>query len=140
MSISDTTERERQALAEAARRASRRSYAPYSAFPVGAAVLTGSGRIVSGCNVENAALGLTCCAERVALFKAVSLGERKILALTVYTPTSRPSAPCGSCRQVLQEFASPETLIVALCDGDEELRTTLAELLPLPFSPNLSKD
>ena len=129
----------KQALSEVARQACRHSYAPYSQFPVGAAVLTDSGNIVAGCNVENASLGLTCCAERVALFQAISQGARRIVALAIYTPTATPTAPCGACRQVLQEFG-PQATIISLCDSEEVLETSLADLLPAPFPTNRSKD
>lgn len=132
---------QKSALAEAARQACLNSYAPYSKFPVGAAVLTDNGRIVSGCNVENASLGLTCCAERIALFNAVSQGARHIVALAIFTPTATPTAPCGACRQVLQEFAAGRPLpILSLCDGPERLETTLAALLPTPFTVSHPQD
>jgi cytidine deaminase len=121
------------ALEDAARQACGYAYAPYSNFPVGAAVLTDSGQIVTGCNVENASLGLSCCAERVALFNAVSQGQRRIVALAIYTPTETPTMPCGACRQVLQEFAA-EAVIISLCQGDQRLEISLADLLPKAFS------
>ncbi len=125
-------------LARAAREASRRSYSPYSRFPVGAAVLTAGGTVVSGCNVENASYGLTICAERNAVFQAVALGETRLIAVAIYTPTSAPTAPCGACRQVLNEFG-PDLLVLSLCDGPETIRTTLSSLLPQAFGPqNLS--
>jgi cytidine deaminase len=96
------TSRELMAQAEKARRA---SYAPYSKFAVGAALLTKSGRVVLGCNVENSSFGLACCAERTALFKAVSEGEREFSAIAVTAGPGQGAAPCGACRQVLHEFA-----------------------------------
>jgi len=96
------TSRELMAAAEQARRA---SYSPYSKFAVGAALLTKSGRVVSGCNVENSSFGLACCAERTAVFKAVSEGEREFVAIAVTAGAGQCSAPCGACRQVLHEFA-----------------------------------
>ncbi len=123
------------ALENAARRACSRAYAPYSKFPVGAAVLTATGRIITGCNVENASFGLSCCAERVALFKAISRGQRHFIALAIYTPTETPTPPCGACRQVLQEFAA-EALIFCLCHSGQRLETSLPALLPSAFSPN----
>jgi len=121
-------------LVEAAQAARARAYAPYSGFTVGAAVEAGSGAIYTGCNVENASYGLTICAERVAVFKAVAAGEREITALAV---VSGPGAtPCGACRQVLAEFA-PQTeevpIIVVNGQGDER-RYTLGQLLPANFS------
>lgn len=131
--MKNLTPDQKTALEEAARQACRNAYAPYSNFPVGAAVLTDNGRIVTGCNVENASLGLSCCAERVALFNAVSQGTRRILALAVFTPTATPTSPCGACRQVLGEFAS-DAVIISLCQGDQRLESTLAALLPAAFS------
>lgn len=122
------------ALIAAAKAASARAYCPYSKFPVGAAVLTGSGETFSGCNVENASYGLTICAERNAIFQAVAKGKTTIAAVVVYTPTALPSAPCGGCRQVLNEFG-PDAEIVCVCDGPEVLRTTLGHLLPDAFGP-----
>ena len=85
-------------LERTARSASARAYAPYSRFPVGAAVLAGSGRIYPGCNVENAAYGMCNCAERTAIFSAVAAGEKSVRAVAVYTPTPLPTTPCGACR------------------------------------------
>lgn len=94
--------RELMSLAEEARRA---SYSPYSKFAVGAALLTRSGNVVLGCNVENSSFGLACCAERTAVFKAISDGEREFVAIAVTAGGDRGAAPCGACRQVLHEFA-----------------------------------
>lgn len=124
-----------RALADAARQASARAYCPYSRFPVGAAVLTEDGTIVSGCNVENASYGLTICAERNATFHAVALGHVRLLAVAIYTPTAIPSAPCGACRQVLNEFG-PDAEVISVCDGLDVLHTRLAELLPDAFGPH----
>src|SRR5205814_4528120 len=90
-------------LAAAARRAAGHAYCPYSRFPVGAAVLTDRGEIFTGCNVENASYGLTICAERNAVFQAVTHGQGRLViqAVVVYTPTPQPTAPCGACRQVI---------------------------------------
>ena len=118
-----------------ARQTCSRAYAPYSRFAVGAAILSTSGRIFSGCNVENASYGLSICAERNALFQMVSHGDREIVAIMIYTPTTMPTAPCGACRQVLFEFG-PRALIRSCCDGDTILETTVAELLPRAFGPN----
>jgi cytidine deaminase len=127
-------------LIEEARRASGQAYAPYSRFRVGAAVLTEGGDIFSGCNVENASYGLTICAERNAVFQAVAAGRREVVAVVVYTPTLNPTAPCGACRQVLNEFG-PGALVVCVCDGPESIRTALSELLPQAFGPkNLGTD
>lgn len=128
-------------LVLALRVAASRAYCPYSRFPVGAAVLSGSGEIFTGCNVENASFGLTICAERNAVFQAVvrSQGFLVIRAVVVYTSTPSPTAPCGACRQVLNEFG-PDALIFSVCDGPEVLKSRLSELLPQAFGPaNLEK-
>lgn len=121
-------------LVKAARDASERAYAPYSKFRVGAAVLTGSGRIFSGCNVENASYGLCNCAERTAIFSAVAAGEKKIEAVVIYTPTSTPTAPCGACRQVINEFG-PEAIVQSVCKGGKMTEIKLDQLLPDAFGP-----
>jgi len=100
-------------LEKAARAAAKKSYSPYSKFPVGAAVLAGSGKIYAGCNVENASYGLCNCAERTALFTAAAAGERTVKAVAVYTPTAAPTSPCGACRQVINEFG-PTALILGV--------------------------
>ena len=92
-------------LMDEAKRARRMAYAPYSRFPVGAALLTASGQIYRGCNVENASYGVTCCAERSAVFSAVGAGEQDFTAIAVTARDGRGAPPCGACRQVLQEFA-----------------------------------
>ena len=124
----------RRRLEQAARRAARAAYAPYSRFRVGASVLTKSGRIFSGCNVENAAYGLGLCAERAAILAAVSAGERDLRAVVVYTPTPLPTGPCGACRQVIAEFG-PGALVISVCDSKKRLEARLAELLPQRFGP-----
>ena len=123
-----------RSLVRAAKAAREGAYAPYSGFLVGAAVVGASGTIYAGCNVENASYGLTICAERVAIFKAVEAGEREMAALAV---VSEPGAtPCGACRQVLAEFASdPEGVMIIVVDGrGDERHYTLNQLLPLNFS------
>ena len=121
-------------LRRAAKIASGHAYCPYSRFPVGAAVLTEDELIFSGCNVENASFGLTVCAERNAIFQAIAHGQRRILAIVIYTPTARPTAPCGACRQVLNEFGAGATVVCG-CNSDLELRKTASELLPEAFGP-----
>ncbi len=121
-------------LAAAARRAAKRAYAPYSKFAVGAAILTTDGEIYTGCNVENASYGLTNCAERTAIFSAVAAGHRKIACVAVYTPTERPTAPCGACRQVIYEFG-PAARVVSLCNGRERIDLAITNLLPGAFGP-----
>ena len=121
-------------LEKAARAAAKKSYSPYSEFAVGAAVLTGSGKIFTGCNVENASYGLCNCAERTAIFTAAAAGERTLAAVAVYTPTASPTSPCGACRQVINEFG-PDALVISVCDGPARIETTLAALLPHAFGP-----
>ncbi len=121
-------------LEKAARSAARDAYCPYSEFPVGAAVLVASGKIFTGCNVENAAYGLCNCAERTAIFSAAAAGARKLTAVMVYTPTKTPTAPCGSCRQVINEFG-PHARVISVCDSPARLDTTLDTLLPDSFGP-----
>jgi len=118
-------------LLRAARAAEDRAYAPYSQFKVGAAVLTASGRIFSGCNIENGSYGLTVCAERVAIFKAVLGGERKVKAVLVYAGTVKLTPPCGACLQVISEFAENPEII--LSNGRSTKTYRLKELLPLGF-------
>ena len=118
-------------LLDAATEACAHSYSPYSGFPVGAAVLASNGNIYAGTNIENASYGATMCAERVAVFKAVSEGADKILAVTVYTSAADYAFPCGMCLQVISEFAEDIPVIVA---GDSGIkRFTLSELLPHRF-------
>ncbi len=108
------------------------SYSPYSGFPVGVAVLAESGRIYSGTNVENVSYGLSICAERTAIFNAVSAGEKRITALAVYTPTDEPSVPCGACLAVISEFAEGNVAILMFTDGKQRW-STLDQLLPERF-------
>lgn len=121
-------------LEKAARVAAKKSYSPYSKFPVGAAVLAGSGKIYAGCNVENASYGLCNCAERTAIFSAVAAGEKALRAVAVFTPTPEPTMPCGACRQVINEFG-PRAEIVSVCDSGRRIATTLDALLPAAFGP-----
>ena len=119
-------------LLQAARRAADAAYARYSGFRVGAAVRCGDGRIVTGCNIENASYGLSICAERVAVFAAVAAGARRLQALALSCPDApprQPIVPCGACCQVLTEFADPGLAI--LVEGRDP--TTLAALFPEPF-------
>jgi cytidine deaminase len=119
-------------LLRAARAAARHSYSPYSHFPVGAAVLTDRGRIYSGTNVENSSYGLTVCAERVAVFRAVVAGTRRVSAILVYTDTDRFTPPCGACLQVLAEFGKNPDVVLACRQGLKRHR--LSELLPERFA------
>ncbi len=122
------------ALEQAARDAASRSYSPYSNFRVGAAILTASGRVFSGTNVENASYGLCNCAERTAVFSAVAAGERVVTACVVYTPTPKATAPCGACRQVLREFG-PKAWLKSVCDSADSFEATVETLLPRSFGP-----
>jgi len=122
-------------LIAAARHARKNAYAPYSNYPVGAAVRAGSGKIYTGCNIENAAYPTGLCAERVAIFKAISEGERELVALAVVT--SNLGSPCGACRQVFSEFADDEAIIVlANTRGNRQMKFTLKEILPARFGAN----
>lgn len=118
-------------LVAEARAARRAAYAPYSHYAVGAAVLTAAGQVFTGCNVENAAYGASVCAERVAVWSAVAAGAERITAVAVVS--SSGGTPCGCCRQVLAEFAAPETeVLVAAPDGPAR-RLSLGQLLPEAF-------
>ncbi len=123
-------------LVQAARDAAAQAYCPYSQYPVGAAVLTLDGQVYTGCNVENISYGLSLCAERVALVKAVSAGSRVFAALAVAGGDKRAAAPCGACRQVLAELCPPETpvFIARLKRGGKVTASTLGALLPLSFA------
>jgi cytidine deaminase len=121
-------------LEKSARLAATRAYAPYSKFPVGAAALGGSGRVYAGCNVENASYGLCNCAERTSIFSAIAAGEKLIKAVAVYTPTPLPTAPCGACRQVINEFG-PDAVVISVCDTKNRIDTRLSALLPAAFGP-----
>jgi len=121
-------------LLKVAKDARDRAYAPYSNFFVGAAVLSKKGNIYSGCNVENMSYGLTICAERNAVFKMIEAGDREIAEILIIGKTPEPLFPCGACRQVIAEFASPGTKIY-MCDESGRAKTsTMAEILPYNFS------
>ncbi|WP_407309717.1 cytidine deaminase [Pseudomonas sp. nanlin1] len=124
-------------LLAAAREAAGATYSPYSEFPVGAALLTADGEVVHGCNVENISYGLTNCAERSALFSAISQGcpPRSFTAMAIYAPKVELISPCGACRQVLLELMAPDCRIV--CQGSDPAQTrvwTLEQLLPGAFN------
>lgn len=123
----------REELLAAAKQAQTSAYAPYSNYPVGAALLTSSGAIYLGSNVENAAYPDSICAERVAVFKAVSEGQRDFEAIAVVTRDG--GTPCGSCRQVLAEFSPGALVIIANQDGEVVRESTVADLLPGAFGP-----
>jgi cytidine deaminase len=124
------------ALLDMAKDALHSAHAPYSRFPVGAAVMTMDGKMYGGCNIENASYGLTVCAERVAIFSAVADGNRSsIQTLLLYTPTDRTYTPCGACRQVLAEFAAKEDCMVICCsDSSETPSYRFSELFPKAFA------
>jgi cytidine deaminase len=123
-------------LVEAARAARDRAVAPYSHFKVGAALQAADGTIITGCNVENASYGLTICAERVAVVKALSEGHHAFTRLVVVTDTEEPTSPCGACRQVLWEFAPDLEVVLANLHRITAV-TTLRDLLPLAFNSHL---
>ena len=128
------TDEEKLILIERALTARRWAYAPYSRYQVGAAVLASSGKFYDGCNVENAAYGSSICAERTALVKAVSEGERQFEAVVVATDNG--GAPCGACRQMLAEFGLDLVVIMLAGQGDLIRETNLRELLPDAFTPD----
>ncbi len=135
------TETMAKELVEHALRARLQAYTPYSHWAVGAALLASDGTVYEGCNIENAAYSPTCCAERVAFFKAVSEGKREFRAIAIVGGTAgqepeEPCAPCGVCRQVMMEFCEPDSFTVILGTKDGVARTqTLGELLPYGFGP-----
>ncbi|HXN73624.1 MAG TPA: cytidine deaminase [Candidatus Acidoferrales bacterium] len=123
---------EYDALILAAKQARENAHAPFSDFRVGSAVRAKSGRIYTGCNVESASYGLTCCAERTAIFKAVSEGERGFEAIAVVTDTDVLTPPCGACRQIIWEFCGDVPVILANLKGKVEMESS-GKLLPRPF-------
>ena len=124
-------------LISAAKTARENAHAPFSNFKVGAALRTTTGKVFGGCNVENATYGLTVCAERVAIFKAISEGERKFDAIAVVTDTDRLTPPCGACRQLIWEFCGDVPVIMSNLKGNVET-FRMSQLFPKPFdSSNL---
>ncbi len=123
---------EQRKLVGAARRARLKAVAPFSKFKVGAAVETAKGKVYTGCNIENASYGLTLCAERVAIFKALSEGERRFKRVAVVADTARLTPPCGACRQIIWEFCGSCEVILANLKGKVEVHRMKA-LLPVPF-------
>lgn len=121
-------------LVGAAKKASRHAYSPYSGVKIGAAVLTSDGKVFSGCNIENASYGLSCCAERTAIFKAVSEGSRDLVALAVVGKSEEFTTPCGACRQVMVQFNPKMKVLRRGLDGFAE-DGTAAALLPSHFRP-----
>jgi cytidine deaminase len=133
MIMANLTNEERRYLIDLANEARRRAYAPYSNYQVGAALRTKSGRIYAGCNVENAAYPHCMCAERVAIFKAVSEGEKEFEVIAV--ATANGGSPCGGCRQVMAEFGLDTIVLIADSEGKLVKETTVNELLPMAFTP-----
>jgi len=125
-------------LVRAARRARKHARADYSGFRVGAALEAADGTIITGCNIENASYGLTMCAERVAMFKAISEGHKRFRRIVEVADTDDPTPPCGPCRQILWEFAGDIEVIIANLRR-ETARLRMKELLPLPFDGRLLK-
>ncbi len=123
-------------LIEAARRAREQAIATFSHFKVGAALETADGTVFTGCNIENATYGLTLCAERVAIFKALSEGHRRFTRIAIVADTEHPTSPCGPCRQILWEFAGNIEVILANL-VEEKGRYLVKDLLPLPFDASL---
>jgi len=128
------TQQDKQSLIDLANIARQRAYAPYSNYPVGSSLRTKTGRIYTGVNVENAAYPQTMCAERVAIFKAVSEGEKEFEVITVVTDNG--GSPCGGCRQVMAEFGLDTIVLMADGNGRIVKETTVKDLLPEAFTPN----
>jgi len=122
-------------LIKEAEKTRKRAYTPYSKFQVGAAVLCADGKIFTGCNIENASFSLAVCAERVAIFKAISEGSTKFKAIAVIGDTDKPLSPCGACRQVISEFGEDIPLIMANLKGDFKIKK-IKKLLPEAFGKN----
>lgn len=123
-------------LAQAARTAAKNAHSPYSELTVGAAVLTDSNEVFHGCNVESASYGLTCCAERVALFSAIAAGHRagSMTAIVIYVPGDRAFTACGACRQIISELMPPDAPVISICDSSDRIDWTVDHCLPSPFS------
>lgn len=121
-------------LIEEAKKAREQAYAPYSQFPVGAALLTKDGQVFHGCNIENAAYSMCNCAERTAVFQAYAQGARQFEMLAVVADTKRPVPPCGACRQVLSELCNREMIVILTNLTGQKTLTTVGELLPGAFS------
>jgi cytidine deaminase len=122
-------------LIEESKKAREKAYVPYSNFQVGAAILTTDGKVYHGCNIENAAYSMCNCAERTALFKAYSEGDRDFKMLAVVADTDRPCSPCGACRQVISELCPSDMKVILTNLKGDTLEITVAELLPGAFSP-----
>ena len=125
-----------ETLIDAARRAREHALASFSQFKVGAALETADGQIITGCNIENATYGLTLCAERVAMFKAISEGHLRFTRIAIVANTDQPTPPCGACRQILWEFGGELEVLLANLNAPRG-RYQLRDLLPLPFDARL---
>jgi cytidine deaminase len=125
-----------ETLIEAARQAREHAHSAFSQFKVGAALETTDGQVITGCNIENATYGLTICAERVAMFKALSEGHRAFTRIAIVADTDAPTPPCGACRQILWEFGGDLQILLANLT-DAKGRYQLKDLLPLPFDARL---
>lgn len=121
-------------LVDLAIKASEHAYIPYSHFPVGAALVTKDGKVFQGCNIENASFGLTNCAERTAIFKAVSEGRRDFQEIAIFGKTEQPVSPCGACRQVMVEFFEQDAKVTLVAKNGQTVEMTVAELLPYSFT------
>jgi len=132
--ILEVNKMDKKMLLEASIKAREKAYVPYSKFPVGAALLTKDGEVIQGCNIENSSFGLTNCAERTAIFKAVSEGKKEFAAIAVSGNTEGPISPCGACRQVLAEFCDQDMPVFLTNLNGQVLETTVAELLPGAFT------
>ena len=122
-----------QLLMDKAKEAAKKSYSPFSKFAVGASVVTASGKIYSGCNIENSSFGMTICAERCAIFKAVSEGDKEILAVAIYSPNEDDCYPCGACRQVMYEFQGQDEIEIITEDKGKLNIKRLSDFLPYGF-------
>lgn len=122
-----------KALIASAREASTHAYVPYSNFPVGAALVTDDGKVYQGCNIENASFGLSNCAERTAIFKAVSEEQLRFSSLYIYGETTAPISPCGACRQVISEFCDADMPVYLISKSEEVKESSVGELLPYSF-------
>lgn len=126
---------ELESLLNEAKEAREKAYVPYSKFQVGAALLAKNGKVYQGCNIENAAYSMCNCAERTAIFKAVSEGVREFQAIAVVADTEGPVSPCGACRQVMSELLQPETKVYLTNLNNKTSEWTVADLLPGAFTP-----
>lgn len=135
MSGKGSSSMDKNQLIQEAKAAMQMAYVPYSKFQVGAALLTKDGKVYRGCNIENAAYSMANCAERTALFKAISEGDKEFYAIAVIADTKRPVPPCGACRQVISELCDPDMKVYLTNLQGQVQELTVRELLPGAFSP-----